>query len=1138
MKILKLILGIGLVFIFYGVSLAQEASPTITFTAFPKDLAVYPRDLSTNTAVVPIAGTVETPDQDEVILRVYRDGALITTLNQELSYDAGGGSFSFVPEIAAELQNYNFEFFIRDGTLETFVRRAEFVVAGDIYLINGQSNAMANQQDGSTAANPLVNQFLRSFGRRDYRVADVLADLDWHLAEGDGYWGPGYVGQWGLRMGRSLVDTSQVPIAILNGAHGGHAIKFYERDDSDPGNINTNYGRLLFRATEAGVAEGVRAMLWHQGEADGTNPVGHENGVTALYNDWHEDYPDMEKLYIFQIRNSTCGTHSIDLRNRQRLLPDKLPEVEVLSTTGLDGHDGCHFSYVNGYEEMGLHLFNIIDRDLYGSTQTENIDPPNIDYAHLSSNTEIMLVMRNPNDTLVWDDGAEKDFVLEGTTVTVTTGIVEGNKIRLPLSGDGSSVTHVSYIGHPFSGPWVTNANRVGLLAFRVALTASTNIPPEVSITSPTEGASFVAGSDVLIEAAANDSDGSISQVDFYREAVYLGTATAAPWQFTWVNTTAGSHTFTAVTTDDRGATGASTPVSILVNEADNQPPSIGITNPAEGTEITAGEEILIEADATDEDGTVIQVEFYAGTTLLGTDTAAPWNWIWEGALEGSHGLTAVARDDDGENTTSAMVNVTVASSQVGDVALAIEPNVQTVALGEQFSVIIKVHADAQNVSGAAAYINFDPAALTIVGVEPGDTLTTTLQNQHDNEVGTLDFAAGAELGGNSYPSGAFVLATITLQANVAPSVESTVLTHSTTPPRRSEVTFGSDALPTTTQDGAVTFDGANLTGLVTLQRESTVQAKPHPSWQIPLLVRLFKPGELAPAYTFTPSTDESGVFHLYGIAPGEYAIAIKHSHTLQNALTVMMAAGNNEANFDLLREGDADDSNDVGLIDFSILAQAFGHCEPVAGYNGQADFNQDGCVTLFDFSLLSMNYAEQGDPTPGSAQVSAGESLPVSGGAAEDGAVKLVLSPVSSAIQVGQEFEVVIQVEAGTQEVDVVGAFLNFDPAVLQVVGITSGNMLPDVMRSVFDNGSGAIGFETGKLGGPFPNGSFALATIRFKALDVTPETLLLFSQEPPRRTNVYQAGISQLRSIQDQSFSVEPEAASELYLPLLETP
>ena len=72
---------------------------------------------------------------------------------------------------------------------------------------------------------------------------------------------------------------------------------------------------------------------------------------------------------------------------------------------------------------------------------------------------------------------------------------------------------------------------------------------------------------------------------------------------------------------------------------------------------------ISLAASASDPDGTVARVEFHAGSTLLGTDTTAPYAFSWTGVPAGSYTVTAIVYDNAGASTTSAPITVSVVSS-------------------------------------------------------------------------------------------------------------------------------------------------------------------------------------------------------------------------------------------------------------------------------------------------------------------------------------------------------------------------------------------------------------------------------------------------------------------------------------------
>jgi len=92
------------------------------------------------------------------------------------------------------------------------------------------------------------------------------------------------------------------------------------------------------------------------------------------------------------------------------------------------------------------------------------------------------------------------------------------------------------------------------------------NNPPIVSITSPSEDASFTAPANITITASASDLDGAISKVEFFDGAMKLGQSTVSPYALTWNNAPLGYHVLTAVATDTNAEFSSSMPVEIFVN--------------------------------------------------------------------------------------------------------------------------------------------------------------------------------------------------------------------------------------------------------------------------------------------------------------------------------------------------------------------------------------------------------------------------------------------------------------------------------------------------------------------------------------------------------------------------------------------
>lgn len=93
---------------------------------------------------------------------------------------------------------------------------------------------------------------------------------------------------------------------------------------------------------------------------------------------------------------------------------------------------------------------------------------------------------------------------------------------------------------------------------------------------------------------------------------------------------------------------------------AGNAAPTVSLTSPANNATFTAPASIVLTADAQDTDGTVAQVKFFQGGTLVATDTAAPFTFTLTNVAAGSYTFTARATDNLGASTTSAAVSVTV----------------------------------------------------------------------------------------------------------------------------------------------------------------------------------------------------------------------------------------------------------------------------------------------------------------------------------------------------------------------------------------------------------------------------------------------------------------------------------------------
>jgi hypothetical protein len=182
-----------------------------------------------------------------------------------------------------------------------------------------------------------------------------------------------------------------------------------------------------------------------------------------------------------------------------------------------------------------------------------------------------------------------------------------------------------------------------------------------VTVTEPPARAT-VAGTVTVSASVTTTGSLTVQGVQFVLDGVNLGAEdTSAPFSISWNSRTTGNglHTLTAVARDLVGVSWSSDPTPVTVSN-DLTPPTITMTAPAAGA-VLAGP-ISVTATASDNVG-VVGVQFSLDNNSLGAElTTSPYTVPWDTAksADGTHTLTAVARDAAGNKTTSSAVAVTV----------------------------------------------------------------------------------------------------------------------------------------------------------------------------------------------------------------------------------------------------------------------------------------------------------------------------------------------------------------------------------------------------------------------------------------------------------------------------------------------
>jgi hypothetical protein len=282
--------------------------------------------------------------------------------------------------------------------------------------------------------------------------------------------------------------------------------------------------------------------------------------------------------------------------------------------------------------------------------------------------------------------------------------------ISLALHNPSSSTVFINVNSREAS------ANKPQLIA---TVGTNPNAAPSVNLTSPAVGATFTSPATITVSANATDSDGSISKVEFYAGTTLIGSTTSSPYQISWGSVAAGNYSLTAVATDNFSAATISAAVPVLVS-LPNSLPSVSISSPLEGTTLSAGSNIAISANASDSNGTISKVEFFAGTTLIGTATTPSsgtlYSVTWNNVNSGAYVLTAKATDNANATTTSVAVNIKVVA-QTGLSPTADAYVRDGASATTNFGTVATLQTQASAIAGnnRESYLKFDLTTVTVI---------------------------------------------------------------------------------------------------------------------------------------------------------------------------------------------------------------------------------------------------------------------------------------------------------------------------------------------------------------------------------------------------------------------------------------
>lgn len=454
---------------------------SLVFDNLPQDMQLYARD-DNNIAEIPVSGIIEIGGWDHISVVTYRNKERFRYDKSVLAY--GGktsASFSMKSEIKAEMADYDFEVYACKQTDSVLIVKRTEVVAGDFYVISGQSNAAAG----------ITGDWSSKYARTIARYPDGNPEI----TPGDTLWIPAawswtYVGAWGLQLQRSILEKYGIPTCVINGSLPGANIKlFLDRNETKPADPNNLYGLLLTRVNKARPTR-IRNFFWYQGEQEAIEGLpDYDKSFDKLFKYWQIDYPKVDEFIILQI-NVFWTPAAGEIRDFQRRTKYLYPKTETFSTLGMPLYtDGIHY-LIDGYQMLGKRLFQFLAPRYYGETDSTDVSCPDIKRAFYSSpqKNEITLVfdegqnLKWPADTVMKGENGSSVtvstrnfFFLDGNNskpASIKSGVANGNRIILSLTEPVTAKT-INYVPvvrpenvSVLLGPYIKNSRGLGAFSF------------------------------------------------------------------------------------------------------------------------------------------------------------------------------------------------------------------------------------------------------------------------------------------------------------------------------------------------------------------------------------------------------------------------------------------------------------------------------------------------------------------------------------------------------------------------------------------------------------------------------------------------------------------------------------------------
>ena len=403
---------------------------------FPINRAIIQRD-NANKATLRITGYYTTPITRVEARLLVRDGIGTATDWQSIQTNPTGGVYA--GDLTGSGGWYNLEVRAMNGSQQVgSTATVERVGIGEVFVIAGQSNAQGIHQSAPNPLNDLVNCVNSSYGNNF--PTDPTKPVFTQLDNSDGFTiAPRGIGSWSWgQLGDILVKRLRVPIMFFNAGFAGTAVRNWRESAPEGGTaysvyIGEPYGSrqpyinlklsLQFYANMLGV----RAVLWHQGEADNlinTPTQDYINDLNFVINQTRQDYNQRLSWIVSRVSYGDFigGTDAAIIAAQNQVI-NATPNVFAGPMTDgiqiprkrppLNEAEGLHFDYNGLVEVANAWNASMTDAFFQNSTPVAPAPTPTVSI-ECAGNNNIKVSVAGNYPTVVWDSGESGSTITKG----------------------------------------------------------------------------------------------------------------------------------------------------------------------------------------------------------------------------------------------------------------------------------------------------------------------------------------------------------------------------------------------------------------------------------------------------------------------------------------------------------------------------------------------------------------------------------------------------------------------------------------------------------------------------------------------------------------------------------------------------